>query len=45
MSEKQESTMPVGQPVGETDFLPVLVLRRRGAVPVKISTGNTFPRK
>ena len=29
----------------ETDFLPLTVLARRAAVPVKISTGNTFPRK
>ena len=29
----------------ETDVLPLLVLAGRGAVPVKISTGNNFPRK
>ena len=29
----------------ETDFLPLLVLARRGAAPVRISTGNNFPRK
>ena len=29
----------------ETDFLPLLVLMRRGAVPVKVSTGNDFQRK
>ena len=29
----------------ETDFLPLLVLTRRGAAPAKTSTGNNFPRK
>ena len=29
----------------ETDLLPLLVLTRRGAAPVKTSTGNNFPRK
>ena len=29
----------------ETDFLPLLVLARWGAIPVKISTGNTYPKK
>ena len=27
----------------QTDFKTLLVLMRRGAVPVKISTGNIFP--
>ena len=27
----------------ETDFLPLVVLARRGALPVKISTGSNFP--
>ena len=32
--------------LGETDVLPLLlVLARRGAVPVKIRTGNNFHRK
>ena len=29
----------------ETLFLPLLVLTRRGAIPVKTSNGNQFPRK
>ena len=29
----------------DTKLLPLLVLTRRGAVPVKTSTGNTFARK
>ena len=30
--------------LGDPFFLPLLVLTRRGAAPVKTSTGNNFPR-
>ena len=30
---------------GETIFVPLLVLMRRGAAPVKTNTGDNFPRK
>ena len=35
----------VRTPIRQTNFIPLLVLVRRGAVPVIISTGNKFPRK
>ena len=31
--------------IWETIFLPLLVLTRQGAAPVKTSTGNDFPRE
>ena len=41
-ASKSTKSHPIETPMGETDFLPRLVLTCRGAAPVKTSTGKNF---